>query len=155
MESQILKNSLNKINWLKIAFQQPSDESIEEFYYDKSCKEFFSIIFLDLILFDKKYKSLKNIPHLFNYYELKTLNKRINKIKKKSNSIIKLPQLGYLEDTILLQKISLFLNENKIQLDKVTIFEILQINTKIPEKSKYNESKSNILIRNILKLFKK
>ena len=64
----------NKLfSWLKIAFQQPIDNDLECFYYDKKLNEFFSVTILERLLIDEKYKINFNISPYYTNQELKKI----------------------------------------------------------------------------------
>jgi hypothetical protein len=114
-------------NWLKIAFQQPLDCESETFYFDKSDKQFFSILSIEYLLFDKKYNLTNDISLYYTVEEIDQLAKRLKAIQKKKNSILLLPRYGIIQEpSNLLKYIDEFLVQNRIDIKSCTIFEIYQ-----------------------------
>ena len=115
------------ISWLKIAFQQPIDSEIEDFYFDKKSNTFFSITILDKLLIDHKFKIIKNLSPYFSIEELEKIKTWIIKINKNNSSIIKLPKFGLVNNQEELEdKINSFLFKNAIRFSTSEIFEVLQ-----------------------------
>ena len=115
------------ISWLKIAFQQPIDSEIEDFYFDKKSNTFFSITILDKLLIDQKFKIIKNLSPYFSIEELEKIKTWIRKINKNNSSIIKLPKFGLVNNQEELEdKINSFLFKNAIRLSTSEIFEVFQ-----------------------------
>ena len=115
------------INWLKIAIQQPIDNDVETFYFDKKTNCFFSITLLEKLLVDKKFKIQYHLSPYFSDEELKCIQKWIKKIDRKNNSILKLPTFGIINDEEeLTELINQFLFKNAIRLSNATIFNVLQ-----------------------------
>ena len=117
----------NLFNWLKIAFQQPIDNNLECFYYDKKLNVFFSITLLEKLLIDEKFKINYSISPYFTDQELEKIRNWIKKIKHNDESIILIPSYGiFQEDGELIDKINSFLFKNAIRLSNSTFFEVLQ-----------------------------
>lgn len=115
------------LNWLKIAFQQPVDNDLEAFYFDKKTSCFFSITLLEKLLVDKNFKIQYHLSPYFSDEELKSVQKWIKKIDRKNNSILKLPTYGIItEEEELNELINQFLFKNAIRLSNASIFNILQ-----------------------------
>ena len=76
------------LDWMKIAFQQPVDNDVEDFYFDKKTNCFFSITHLEKLLIDKNFKIQYHLSPYFSDDELKTIQKWIKNSVKKNNSII-------------------------------------------------------------------
>ena len=115
------------ISWLKIAFQQPIDSKIEDFYFDKKSNTFFSITILDKLLIDQKFKIIKNLSPYFSIEDLEKIKTWIRKINKNNSSIIKLPKFGLVNNQEELEdKINSFLFKNAIRLSTSEIFEVFQ-----------------------------
>jgi hypothetical protein len=115
------------LNWLKIAFQQPIDNDVEDFYFDKKSNCFFSITHLEKLLIDKNFKIQYNLSPYFSDEELKTIQKWTKKIKKSNNSIVKVPSYGIINDEEeLTESINQFLFKNAIRLSNATIFNVIQ-----------------------------
>lgn len=109
--------------WLSIAIQQPIDDQLEMFYYDKSNNEFFSILILDLYLFDKKLNLIKDLSLYYSIEELKVLKDRVKRIFNNNPSVVLLPKYGIVDDLETRQQlIESFLTENKIELSASKIF---------------------------------
>jgi hypothetical protein len=118
----------NKLfNWLKIAFQQPIDNNLECFYFDKKLNVFFSITLLETILIDEKFKINYTISHYYTIQELQKIRNWIKKIKHKDESIILIPSYGiFQEEGELIDSINSFLFKNAIRLSNSTFFEVFQ-----------------------------
>ena len=118
----------NKLfNWLKIAFQQPIDNNLECFYYDKKLNVFFSITLLETILINEKFKINYTISPYYTIQELEKIRKWIKKIKHKDESIILIPSYGiFQEEGELIDTINSFLFKNAIRLSNSTLFEVFQ-----------------------------
>lgn len=118
----------NKLfNWLKIAFQQPIDNNLECFYFDKKLNAFFSITLLETILIDEKFKINYTISPYYTIKELKKIRNWIKKIKHKDESIILIPSYGiFQEEGELIDKINSFLFKNAIRLSNSIFFEVFQ-----------------------------
>ena len=115
------------LDWMKIAFQQPIDNDVEDFYFDKNTNLFFSITHLEKLLIDKKFKIQYHLSPYFSDDELKTIQKWIKSIARKNNTIIKLPNYGSINDEEGLNElINQFLFKNAIRLSNTSIFNILQ-----------------------------
>ncbi len=115
------------LDWLKIAFQQPVDNDVEDFYFDKKTNCFFSITHLEKLLIDKNFKIQYHLSPYFSDDELKTIKKWIKSIARKNNTIIKLPNYGSINDEEGLNElINQFLFKNAIRLSNTSIFKILQ-----------------------------
>lgn len=120
------QNSIIK-DWITVAIQQPSDDQLELFYYDKSNNEFFSIFILDHYLFDKKNNLIEGISIYYSTEELKILKDRFKRIFNRTSSIVVLPKYGIIDDfEIRDQLIESFLTENKINPNSSKIFINLQ-----------------------------
>jgi hypothetical protein len=118
-------NTIN--NWLRIAFQQPLDCESEKFYFDKSNKQFFSILSIDHLLFDKKYNLINDISLYYTSEEIQQLSKRLKALQKNKNSIVLIPRHGIIQEpSILLKYIDEFLLQNRIDIKSCSIFEIYQ-----------------------------
>ena len=125
LKKKMEKNKL--FNWLKIAFQQPIDNNLECFYYDKKLNVFFSITLLETLLIDEKFKINYTISPYFTDQELEKIRKWIKKIKHKDESIILIPSYGiFQEEGELIDTINSFLFKNAILLSNSTFFEVLQ-----------------------------
>ena len=133
----------NKLfNWLKIAFQQPIDNNLECFYYDKKLNVFFSITLLETILIDEKFKINYYISTYYTIEELEKIRKWIKKIKNKNESIILIPSYGiFQEEGELIDKINSFLFKNAIRLSNSTLFEVFQ-REEIQRKQLISQSKA-------------
>lgn len=108
---------------MSIAIQQPIDDQLEMFYYDKTNNEFFSILILDLYLFDKKLNLIEDLSLYYSKGELKILKDRVKRIFNHKPSIVILPKYGIIDDLeTKKQLIESFLTENKIDLSKSKIF---------------------------------
>jgi hypothetical protein len=118
----------NKLfNWLKIAFQQPIDNNLECFYFDKKLNAFFSITLLETILIDEKFKINYTISPYYTIKELKKIRNWIKKIKHKDESIILIPSYGiFQEEGELIDTINSFLFKNAIRLSNSIFFEVFQ-----------------------------
>ena len=118
----------NKLfSWLKIAFQQPIDNDLECFYYDKKLNEFFSVTILERLLIDEKYKINFNISPYYTNQELKKIRNWIQKIKQKKESIILIPSYGIIQnEKELIDTINSFLFNHAIRLSNSTFFEVFQ-----------------------------
>ncbi len=118
----------NKLfNWLKIAFQQPIDNNLECFYYDKKLNVFFSITLLEKLLIDDKFKINYSISTYYTIEELEKIRKWIKKIKNKNESIILIQSYGiFQEEGELIDIINSFLFKNAIRLSNSTLFEVYQ-----------------------------
>ncbi len=118
----------NKLfNWLKIAFQQPINNNLEFFYYDKKLNVFFSITLLEKLLIDQKFKINYSISPYFTDVELEKIRNWIKKINHKNESIILIPSYGIFQnEKKLIDTINSFLFENAIRLSNSTLFEVLQ-----------------------------
>ena len=114
------------INWLKIAIQQPIDNDVETFYFDKKTNCFFSITLLEKLLVDKKFKIQYHLSPYFSDDELKCIQKWIKRIDRKNNSILNLPTYGIINEEELNELINQFLFKNAIRLSNATIFNVLQ-----------------------------
>ena len=113
--------------WLKIAFQQPIDNNLECFYFDKKLNAFFSITLLETILIDEKFKINYTISPYYTIKELKKIRNWIKKIKHKDESIILIPSYGiFQEEGELIDTINSFLFKNAIRLSNSTFFEVFQ-----------------------------
>jgi len=108
----------NKLfNWLKIAFQQPMDNNLECFYYDKKLNVFFSITLLERLLIDEKFKINYSTSPYFTDQELEKIRNWIKKIKHKNESIILIPSYGiFQEEEELNDVVNSFLFKNAIRL---------------------------------------
>ncbi len=118
----------NKLfNWLKIAFQQPIDNNLECFYYDKKLNLFFSITLLEKLLIDEKFKINYSISSYYTDQELEKIRMWIKKIKHKDESIILIPSYGiFKEEGDLIDVINSFLFKNAIRLSNSIFFEVFQ-----------------------------
>ena len=117
----------NLFDWLKIAFQQPIDNNLECFYFDKKLNVFFSITLLETILIDEKFKINYTISPYYTIQELETIRKWIKKIKNKNESIILIPSYSiFQEEGELIDTINSFLFKNAIRLSNSTFFEVFQ-----------------------------
>ena len=118
----------NKLfNWLKIAFQQPIDNNLECFYYDKKLNVFFLITLLETVLIDEKFKINYTISPYYTIQELEKIRNWIKKIKHKDESIILIPSYGiFQEEGELIDTINSFLFKNAIRLSNSTLFEVFQ-----------------------------
>jgi hypothetical protein len=118
----------NKLfNWLKIAFQQPIDNNLECFYYDKKLNVFFSITLLERLLIDEKFKINYSTSPYFTDQELEKIRNWIKKIKHKNESIILIPSYGiFQEEEELNDAVNSFLFKNAIRLSNSTLFEVFQ-----------------------------
>ena len=115
------------LNWLKIAFQQPIENKVENFYFDKKTNCFFSITILEKLLIDQKFKINYNLSPYYAKDELECLQKWIKKIAKKNNSIIKIEPHGIIQNEEDLEElIHQFLFKNAIRLSTTSIFEVIQ-----------------------------
>jgi hypothetical protein len=113
--------------WLKIAFQQPIDNNLECFYFDKKLNAFFSITLLETILIDEKFKINYTISPYYTIKELKKIRNWIKKIKHKDESIILIPSYGiFQEEGELIDTINSFLFKNAIRLSNSIFFEVFQ-----------------------------
>lgn len=131
-------------DWITVAIQQPIDDQLEIFYYDKSNNEFFSIFILDHYLFDKKTNLIEGISIYYSTEELKILKDRFKRIFNRTSSIVVLPKYGLIDDfEIRDQLIESFLTENKINPNSSKIFINLQKDPiRFPEKmSRKNDSR--------------
>lgn len=131
-------------DWITVAIQQPIDDQLEIFYYDKSNNEFFSIFILDHYLFDKKTNLIEGISIYYSTEELKILKDRFKRIFNRTSSIVVLPKYGIIDDfEIRDQLIESFLTENKINPNSSKIFINLQKDPiRFPEKmSRKNDSR--------------
>lgn len=118
----MIQNPLIK-NWIEIAIQQPVDNELEMFYYDATNKEFFSILLLDLYLFDKNLNLLEGISLYYSKAELKLLKDRVQRIFKQKTSIITLPKYGIIEEDQQKNKcIEAFITEHKIDIHNATVY---------------------------------
>jgi len=110
-----------------IGIQQELDDPSELFYYDKKEKQFFSILHIDYLLFDQNLNIIEDISLYYTREELNILGKRIKKIRTKDSSIQELPRFGIMDSEIKIKaEITKFIEENSIEIDKVTLFEIFQ-----------------------------
>ena len=118
----------NKLfNWLKIAFQQPIDNNLECFYFDKKLNVCFSITLLETLLIDEKFKINYTISPYYTIQELEKIRNWIKKIKHKDESIILIPSYGiFQEEGELIDTINSFLFKNAIRLSNSTLFEVFQ-----------------------------
>ncbi len=115
------------LNWLKIAFQQPIDNDVEDFYYDTKTNCFFSITHLEKLLIDEKFKIQHHLSPYFTDDELQTIQKWIKRIEKRNNSVVKLPSYGIINDEEeLTELIHQFLFKNAIRLSTSSLFNVLQ-----------------------------
>ena len=115
------------LDWMKIAFQQPIDNDVEDFYFDKKTNCFFSITHLEKLLIDKNFKIQYHLSPYFSDDELKTIQKWIKNSVQKNNSIIELPSYGIIHnEEDLNELINQFLFKNAIRLSNTSIFNILQ-----------------------------
>ena len=118
----MIENTVN--NWLKIAFQQPLDCESETFYFDKSDKQFFSILSIEYLLFDKKHNLINDISLYYTSEEIQQLAKRLKAIQKKKNSILLIPRYGIIQEpSNLLKYIDEFLIQNRIDIKSCSIFD--------------------------------
>ena len=114
-------------DWISIAIQQTQDNDLEMFYYDTSNKQFFSILILDLYLFDKKMNLIDGISMYYSKEELKLLKDRVTRIFKEKSSIITLPKHGVFENTEQKnQLIDTFITHHKIDLKTSSVLMTLQ-----------------------------
>ena len=75
--------------------------------------------------------------------ELNILRKRIKKIRKKDSSIQELPRFGIMDSEINRKtEITKFIEENSIEIDKVTLFETFQKEPIYPVKKKKVKTKT-------------
>ena len=117
----------NLFDWLKIAFQQPIDNNLECFYFDKKLNVFFSITLLEKLLIDEKFKINYTISPYFTDQELEKIRTWIKKIKHKDESIILIPSYGiFKKEGELIDTINIFLFKNAIRLSNSTFFEVFQ-----------------------------
>jgi len=117
----------NLFDWLKIAFQQPIDNNLECFYFDKKLNVIFSITLLEKLLIDEKFKINYTISPYFTDQELEKIRTWIKKIKHKDESIILIPSYGiFKEEGELIDTINIFLFKNAIRLSNSTFFEVFQ-----------------------------
>ncbi len=130
------------LNWLKIAFQQPIDNDVESFYFDKKTNCFFSITLLEKLLVDKNFKIQYQLSPYFSDEELKCIQKWIKRIDRKNNSILKLPTYGIITEEELNELINQFLFKNAIRFSNASIFSILQKEV-IPRNDTKKEIKSS------------
>lgn len=131
------------LNWLQIAFQQPIENEVEIFYYDKKTNCFFSITILEKFLIDQRFKINYHLSPYYTDDELITIQKWIKKIHTKSSSIIKIPTYGIIQNQEEIDDlINQFLFENAIRLSISSIFEVLQKES-IQRKQLIKETKSS------------
>lgn len=122
----MVKSHLIK-NWIIIAIQQAIDDQSELFYFDKKENEFFSILNIDLFLFDKNFNIIEDVSFYFTHEELVILRNRLRRIRKKDSTIKELPRFGIIDSINQLNtEVTKFMGENSIDIDKVTLFETFQ-----------------------------
>ena len=131
------------IHWIMIGIQQELNDPSELFYYDKKEKQFFSILHIDYLLFDQNLNIIEDISMYYTKEELNILRKRIKKIRKKDSSIQELPRFGIMDSEIKIKaEITKFIEENSIEIDKVTLFETFQKEPIYPIKKKKVKTKT-------------
>ena len=114
-------------DWISLAIQQDHDNDLEMFYYDTSRKQFFSILVIDLYLFDKKLNLIDGISLYYSREELNLLKDRVKRIIHQKSSIITLPKYGIIDDhEEKKQRIETFLKEHKIELKTSSVTFVLQ-----------------------------
>lgn len=125
-------------NWINIAIQQPVDDQLEMFYYDTNTKQFFSVLIIDLYLFDTKLNVIEGISKYYAKEDLTLLKNRVKRIFKQKSSIITLPKYGIIEDEEKKnQLIEAFLIQHKIDLKTSSLLVTFQKDP-IPFSSKTN-----------------
>lgn len=113
--------------WIDLAIQQPVDDSLEMFYYDTNNKQFFSVLIIDLYLFDKKLNVLEGISMYYEKEELALLKDRVKRIYNQKRSIISVPKCGIIENNdVKNQIIETFISKHKIDITTSSVLILLQ-----------------------------
>lgn len=114
-------------NWIELAIQQPVDDQLEMYYYDTNNKQFFSVLIIDLYLFDKKLNVIEGISMYYEKDELNLLRDRVKRIFKQKSSIIALPKYGIIENNDTKNQLTeAFFSEHKIDLNSSSLLVTLQ-----------------------------
>ena len=117
-----MNEALQLKNWIIFAIQQSQEDNSEKYYYDRKNQEFFSVMVIDLFLFDHKMNVINNISPYYTKDDLKSLKDRLRRIKAKKSSVIELPKYDLIQNpSEIEEKINLFLTENKINLKESTL----------------------------------
>lgn len=87
-----MNKSVEIIDWLKRAFEEPVDRLNERYFFDKNHNQFFSIFVTDYFIIHEVPNITMNLP--YNESELNLLRNRINRIEQKDNSLLYVPRLS-------------------------------------------------------------
>lgn len=138
-----MNSTTHLFSWILYAVQQSPNESSEFYYFDTTNQEFFSVLTLDLFLFDQKLNPIEGISLYYTYEELIQLKDRLKRIKQKKRSIIPLPRIGIQADQEeLIKTVTDFLQQNTIDIQKITLSEPLQKEPLSKEKRKFPNLKT-------------